>query len=324
MVVASVRLFEEVIRLGLGDTASLQKARDLAWDWVMRNPLNKESQAWDNWSGYYEDDPKDTVKTNDMNPMLTCYYILSHDDPSVVDPQWKIHVGHLIDRSRVLLGRGPFFGAWAIDEGLRPDGGVVGGSVDTEFLPHGGALLGTDNRGCCSRAGLSCRTSQWGAINAMYFEKTRDGQAREDAFRSLNYATYFAASDGKIDCCGQGGGGDYWFEDGHADAGRSFTWALGAVPEFAPIGQDHLLRSSSVVQKISYGQRRIEYRTFDNAGTEVFRLSFKPTHMAEGGVPLTERNDLKEEGYTVRSLGGGDYVVRVHHTRSNQLSVSGG
>jgi hypothetical protein len=156
----------------------------------------------------------------------------------------------------------------------------------------------------------------------MYFEKTQDGQARENAFRSLNYATYFAASDGKIDCCGRGGGGDYWFEDGYADAGRSFTWALGAIPEFAPIGQDHLLRSSSVVQKTSYGQRKIAYRTFDNAGTEVFRLTFKPTHIAAGGAPLTERNDLKEEGYTVRPLAGGDYVVRVRRVISNEISIT--
>jgi hypothetical protein len=38
---------------------------------------------------------------------------------------------------------------------------------------------------------------------------------------------------------------------------------------------------------------------------------------------LTERNDLKEEGYTVHPVAGGDYVVRVHHTRSNELTVSG-
>ena len=88
---------------------------------------------------------------------------------------------------------------------LRPDGGLIGAdSRATRICSRAcsGALLGVDNRGCCSRAGLVCRTSQWGAINAMYFEKTRDGQAREDAFRSLNYATYFAQSDGKIHCCG--------------------------------------------------------------------------------------------------------------------------
>src|SRR5207247_11071820 len=68
-----------------------------------------------------------------------------------------------------------------------------------------------------SDLGLASDTSRWGGINAMYYEKTGDAQAREDAFRSLNYATYFAASDGKISCCGQGFGGQYWFDDGYGD-----------------------------------------------------------------------------------------------------------
>jgi hypothetical protein len=324
MIVGPVRLFDELLKLGEGDATSFKRARDMAWKWLIDNPLNKASAAWDKWSGYYEDVPKDTVNVNDMTSIMTAYYILSHEDPAMVDPDWKHHVGHLIDRSRVLLGRGPFFGAWAIDEQLRPDGGITGAlSVDTEYIPRGGVLLGTDNRGCCSRAGLVCRTSQWGAVNAMYFEKTGDGTARENAFRSLNYATYFATSDGKIICCGEGTGGEWWFEDGHADAGRSFMWALGAVPAFAPIAQDHLLRSSSVVQKVKYGNRSVEYRTFDTVGTDVLRLSFKPNRVTAGGTPLAERNDIKEEGYTVQPMAGGDYVVRVRHTRSNEITLSG-
>ena len=324
MIVGPVRLFDELLKIGEGDAASYKKARDMAWQWVLDNPLNKASAAWDKWSGYYEDVPKDTVNVNDMTSIVTVYYILSHEDPSAVDPRWRFDVGHLIDRSRALLGRGPFFGAWAIDEQLRPDGGVTGASsVDTEFLPHGGALLGTDNRGCCSRAGLVCRTSQWGAVNAMFFEKTGDGTARENAFRSLNYATYFAKSDGAIACCGEGTGGMFWFEDGHADAGRSFIWALGAMPELAPIGQDHLVRSTTVIPKIHYGNRSIEYQTFDKSGTEVLRLSFKPAHVTAGGAALAEREDLKEDGYTLKMLSGGDYIVRLRHLRANQISIKG-
>jgi hypothetical protein len=47
-----------------------------------------------------------------------------------------------------------------------------------------------------------CRTSEWGALNAMYYEKTHDGRARENVLRSLNYATYFAESNLKVNCCG--------------------------------------------------------------------------------------------------------------------------
>jgi hypothetical protein len=323
MIVAPVRLFDELIRIGEGDPAGYKTARDVAWKWILKNPLNKTSEAWDKWSGYYEDVPKDTNNVNDMTSMMTAYYLLSQDNPASIDPEWDLHVGHLLDRSRVLLGRGPFFGAWAIDEQLRPDGGKIGAdSEDTEFQPRGsGALLGVDNRGCCSRAGLVCRTSQWGAINAMYFEKTRDGQAREDAFRSLNYATYFAQSDGKIHCCGLATENPLWFEDGYGDAGRNFIWAMGAVPEFAPIGQNHLLRATSVVQKVTYGSNSVEYQTFDKSGTEVLRLRFNPGHLMAGNTRLSLREDLKGEGYSVRKLSGGDYEVRLRHIDSNQISI---
>ena len=323
LVVGPVRLFDELIRLGLGDTAALKKARDLAWNWVLQQPLNSFSQAFDKWSNYYEDVPYDTENFNDMLPLMTCYYILSRDNPAEVDPKWKLHVGHLLDWDQAILGRGPFFGAWALDEQLRPDGGLRSAhSPDTVYPYPGGAPRHVYGRGCCSRAGLSCRTAQWGAINAMFFEKTRDGQARENAFRSLNYATYFAESDGKIQAAGEQYV-DIWFEDGYADAGRSFTWAMGAVPEFAPVGQNHLLRSSSVVQAVKYGDRSISYRTFDQAGTAVLRLNFKPAQVTAGGKPLKEHSDLAGPGYTVQALEGSDYVVRLRYEGAGEIAVTG-
>lgn len=349
MVVASVRLFDELIRIGAGDKAKFQAARDTAWKWIMDYPMNPSSAAWDKWSGYYEDIPKDRDNVNDMSSMMTAYYILTRENPASVDPAWKTDVGYLLDRSRLLLGRGPFFGAWGIDEQLRPDGGlgansdmseqagrdvmamleqrVAGGPIPGEPSPEydpapraGGALLRTSSRGCCSRAGLVCRTSQWGAINAMYFERTGDGQAREDAFRSLNYATYFAQTDGKISAAGNDFD-QYWFEDGYADAGRSFIWAMGAVAEFAPIGQDHLLRSTSVVQSIVYAKDRIAYRTFDNAATEVLRLTFKPGSIVADGKQLALQSSLTPDSYTVGPLAGGDYEIHVRHTQSGHVEV---
>ena len=156
----------------------------------------------------------------------------------------------------------------------------------------------------------------------MYYEKTGDAQAREDAFRSLNYATYFAASDGKISCCGQGFGGQYWFDDGYGDYIRNFMWAMGAVPEFAPVGETHLLHSTSVVQKVSYGKRSVSYQTFDRASTEVLRLNFKPRRVTAGGVTLREGRDVEAEGYTVQALASGDYVVRVRHVNSGAVSIA--
>ena len=304
MMVAPVRLFEELVRLHLDDAPGFQKARDTAWRWILEYPLNSDSQAWDKWSGYFGDVSADTENVNQALPTMTAYYILTRDDPAAVDTDWSNQVGHLIDWVRNRFGRGPYYGAWGIDEQGRPDG-----------------------RGCCSRAGLGSDTSRWGAINALYYERTGDAQARQDAFRSLNYATYFADSEGRVSCCGrdvfgQEAGGEYEFDDGYGDYVRNFMWAMGAVPEFAPAAENHLLRSTSVVQKVSYKERSVAYRTFDPQAGEVLRLNFKPSQVVSGGVALAERHDLKGEGYVLEPLEGGDYVVRVRHVKSSQVSLS--
>jgi hypothetical protein len=300
MVVAPVRLLDEMIHLKVGDTASFQKAREMAWKWLLAHPMNPDSSAWNKWSGYFEDVSKNTQNVNQTTATVTAYYLLHREDPAAIDPEWVNHVGHIIDWVRDKFGRGPYFGAWGIDEQGTPDG-----------------------RGCCSRAGLGSDSSRWGAINAMYYEKTGDAQARENAFRSLNYATYFALPDGRVSCCGLGFGGQFWFSDGYSDYIRHFLWAMGAVPDFAPAGENHLLRSSSVVQKVTYGNGSLQYRTFDNAATEVLRLNFKPARVTAGGTALSERQDLKEEGFTVQALPGGDYAVRLRHLESGEVSITG-
>jgi len=306
IVTSPLRLFDELVRIRKGDVASYQRAQEMVWKWVLYDPLNKESKAWDKWSGYFEDVPKNTRNLNQQAPDYTAYYILSRPNPAAIDPHWVDHVGHLIDWARTYLGLGPYLGAWAINEQRTPDN--VHGNVN----------------GCCSRAGDGSATGRWAAINALYYAKTGDLQAKHDAFRSLNYATYYAASDGRISCCGTDYGDEgYWWSDGYSDYLRHFNWAMGAVPEWAPKGQNHLLRSSSVVQRVTYGTRSVAYETFDPAAREVLRLNFRPAEITAGGKPLEERKDLKAEGYTVETLPQGDYVVRVRHQHSGAVSIKG-
>lgn len=299
-IASSARLFDELIRLKAGDTAAYQRARGVAWNWVLHHSLNRSSRAWDKWSGFFEDVPRRVDNVNQFLPDMTAYYILSRSDPAAVDPEWVSHVGHLIDWVRLRFGRGPFFGAWAIDEQGTPDG-----------------------RGCCSRAGQGSHGGRWAAINALFAERTGDGQAREDAFRSMNYATYFARSDGLVACCGADYHDPYWFSDGYADYLRHFNWIMGALPDLAPAGENHLLRSSTIVQKVRYDARKISYRTFDTAGVEVLRLSFKPKRVACGAAVLVERGDLHEPGYTVEPVARGDYIVRIHQDGSTEVVVEG-
>jgi hypothetical protein len=298
-IAGSLRLFDELIRLDAGDVPAWRAARATALKWLLEYPLNHDSPAWNKWSGFFEDIPRHTDDVNQLTPMAAAYYILARDDPAQVDPQWMGHVGRLLDWVRSRFGRGPFFGAQGIDEQ---------NTADASF-------------GCCSRAGQGDHTARWAAINAMFFEKTRDGQAREDAFRSLNYATYFAGSDGRIACCGVDYGDPFWFSDGYADYLRHFQWALGAMPELAPAGEDHLLRSSSVVQRVTYAAGSVTYRTFERAATEVLRLNFKPVRVRAGDRTLAARADTRAAGYTLQALPDGDWIVRVRHENSGDISL---
>src|ERR1019366_1486774 len=297
MVVASVRLFAELIRLKVGNVAEYENSRKLAWDWTLKYPMSNNR-----WIAYFEDVPHRADNANQAIPTMTAFYILSQKDPSSVDPKWIGDVGHIIDWVKRRFGRGPYFCAWASDEQGKPP----------------------DFAGCCSRAGLASDTSRWGAVNALYYEHTRDGQAREDAFRSLNYATYFAADDGKIACCGLDYADSYWWDDGYGDYIRNFLWAMGAMPELAPKGEDHLLRSTSVLRSVEYGKRTLRYTTFDPEATEVLRLSYAPTRIEADGVTLPAGSGLAGHGYTVTALPEGGYIVRIWHLTSGEVRIVGG
>jgi hypothetical protein len=267
---------------------------------MLEHQLNRDSPAWNRWSGFYEDVPYNPRSLNQATPTLTAQYLLMQPAPESVDPSWDEHAGTLLRWVQKSFGRGPFLGAWGIDEQRAPG-----------------------KPGCCSRVGLGSTTSRWAATNALLYARTGDERARELAVRSLNYATYFAASDGRVSCCGQRSTNTFWFSDGYADYLRSFNWAMAAMPDLAPKRRDHLLGSSSVVQSVSYARRRLTYRTFDASGTDVLRLSFRPRRIVAGGSVLTERSDLSAEGYVVQALGGGDFAVRIRHDSARRIALDG-
>lgn len=279
-VVGPLELLDDLISLGLGNTAAYRRAQNLAWTWLEENQLET-----DRWSGFYEDVPYNPASRNQAVPTLTALYLLG--DP-VRDPLWERHVSTLLDYVRVHFGRGPFAGAWAIDEQWAPG-----------------------KPGCCSPVGLGSTTSRWAVANAALYAHTGDAGAHELALRSLNYATYFTDSRGRVSCCGRRQQNTYWFSDGYADYLRSFSWAMALLPELAPKRQNHLLGSSSVVRWVSYARNRVSYTTYAESAHEVLRLKFRPATVTGGEM-------------TVEPADAGDYVVRVRHEHSRLITVAGG
>ncbi len=302
VVVSPLRLFDELIRIGKGDRRAYVRARRTAWRWLASHPLNPRSPTYDKWSGYFEDVAKDVNNVNQAAPTYTALYLLNRPDRSAFDREWRTQVSHLIGWVAQRFGAGPYAGALGINE---------------QGLADSGRYL------CCSASGLGSDTSRWAAVNAIYHAKTGDQPAEEDAFRSLNYATYFAASDGRVSCCGEAFGGiQYWFSDGYADYLRSFNWAMAALPGLAPDGQSHLLGSTSVVQRVTYDHRGISYRTFDRDATEVLRLTFRPRSVTAGGHAFPRRATGHGDSYTVESIGRRSFVVRLHHIHSGEVRIA--
>jgi hypothetical protein len=98
---------------------------------------------------------------------------------------------------------------------------------------------------------------------------------------------------------------------------------MAAIPSLAPVGQSHLLGSTSVVQSVAYGHDRITYSTFDSDAIEVLRLAFRPGSITAGGMALHREASLYGAGYTLEALAGGAFAVRIHHVSSGKVAVAG-
>jgi hypothetical protein len=280
-VLGSIMLMDELLRLELGDADALRRARDLAWSWMMEHPMNDDA-----WSGYFEDitiqdAPGDNP--NQYTPMQIAKYLMEHPER---DPEWPAHVRHILSFVEKTFG----------------------GNENNERGTQFGAMVVSEQR--ADMAKMASHTARYAAVSAMLFERTGDDALRERAFRSLNWATY-ACDDRGVVAVGPDKVEGWWFSDGYGDYIRHFLVAMAAVPEWAPAREDHVLRSSSIVTRVAYGDV-IAYSTFD-AATDVLRVRARPARIEAGGAVLEERADLGDrDGYTIAPLGA-DWVVRVRH-----------
>ncbi len=102
--------------------------------------------------------------------------------------------------------------------------------------------------------------------------------------------------------------------------------AIAWLPEaFAPNRENHIVRSSSVVQKVLYEKGRITYSTFDSPPEvqDVLRLAFRPTSIQADGNQLEERPALDANGFSQVPLPNGDWIVTVRHDGFRNIQVLG-
>ncbi len=287
-VIGPIRLIDELVRLNLGDVPAYRRARQIAWDWVMKYPMQNNL-----WATYFEDvsifDKPENF--NQYSPMEIARYLLQHPE---YDPDWRPHVSGLVDWVEK---------TFVVDISKEPavQWGANVVSEQIHYMPKMGS-----------------HTSRYASVLALWYERTGEAAAKEKAFRSLNWASYMCRESGVVNV----GPIDQtiWFSDGYGDYMRHFMAGLGAVPEWAPAQEDHLLRSSSVVESVSYLRQEVNYQTFDDDSTEVLRMSFTPRRVTADGKELPKRNALAGPGWTFDERTG---VLRIRHEGSHTIRVLG-
>ena len=290
-VIGAIDLLDGLSRLSLGDSRSYARARAVALAWLLRVPVTN-----DGWSGYFEDieiQPDPWANPNQYSALRTATWLIAHPDD---DPKWRQHAAHLI--------------AWATD--------AFGGDTASERGTQWGATVMSEQ--AADRVKMGSHTARLGAASALWYEATGDVAARERAARSLNWATYVCDDRGVV-AVGNEKNEGWWFTDGYGDYTRHFLVAMAAVPEWAPPGELHLLRSSSVVTHIEYERNRASWSTFSKDATDTLRAPSRPTSVTAAGAVLKEQPSRDGE-YAVRPLASGDVLVRVHHAAEGPVVVT--
>ena len=273
-----VKLLRELVRikdkinLSEDKSALYKTSAKLAWKWLFER--NGPLKTF-NWNGYFEDVERDPSLSNrvQITPVELAKYL--SENPQY-DENADVHIPALLYYA---FSAFKTKGMDAMNEQLWC------------FKPMGS------------------HTARYASACALWFEQTGDEWFKEQAYRYLNTASYMTYDNGVVAT------GPYylrtWFSDGYSDYIRHFLDALAAIPEWAPSDENHLLKSSSIVQQISYNDKKIEYTTFDGQSTEKFRLDSKPKKVMVGKRKLNETSKQEEDGWLWEKLNkGGVFTVR--------------
>lgn len=257
-VIEPIRLLEELTRIQARIAAmpeqvkTWQRARDIAWNWLYSKDGPMKTYVWNN---YFEDVPNDPrqANRNQVTPMETARYLLRNPDRDV---NLDINVLALIH--------------W----------------VQSAFGTEGMDAI-KEQTWCYEPMGS--HTARFASVCALWYERTGDVAFKEKAYRYFNNATYSTDPNGVVRV-----GPTWpssWFSDGYSDYVRHFLDGFAAIPDWAPADRDHVLRSSSAIQKITYSDSSIDIKTFDTEGTVSIRMTARPSAVSINGARLNEKKN---------------------------------
>jgi hypothetical protein len=240
----ALRMFEGLPALGRGDAKKYAAASAILVNWLKKYPLRTNK-----WGPFFEDIPTADWSDTEHNADTLAMYILERRKNW--DENWREHAKSTLDWSYRTFANHEF-DKW----------GVVAINEQTAYRVPGNS-----------------HTSRHAAVEFLYCEQTDDCSTKEDAIRRLNWATYTVDNDGK----NRYPRDDVWLTDGYGDYVRHYLRAMASAPELAPNDQNHLLRTSTVIQSIRYEPGKIRYTKFDANSVERFKFgAFTPISVVGG------------------------------------------
>lgn len=295
-----LEFFDKLIQTGYtGQGGELVAARNAGRQWL-RDVLLPEWTRDETWGRNYWD-WEDPVQAENVTEFVV-RYLIEHQD---IFPNWKNDARNILslflNRTSVCPGSAGdvYSGAWAYPE----------------------------SSSCCGRS-LWYGPLELAPVWAQYGVQAVSPWALEIARRMAILSTYDGHDNGVVEDNIDGGpivaGG--WFKIAHPMALKHVLNAMAWMPEICgPSRENHILRCGSVVNHVEYGKGCIEYETFDtvSGGEDVLRLAFDPVSVVEDGNPLSRCDVLDGNGYTVKSLDNGDFIVTVRHEGQTRIRVEG-
>jgi malectin (di-glucose binding ER protein) len=299
-IVYQLTMLDELIRLGYtGRNNSIVEARDAARVYL-RDVLLPKWAVLDTWGRNYWDweDPMQSQTTTDW----AARYMMDHKE---YFPNWKNDVRNILSIFLTHTSADPkskgevYSGAWAFPE----------------------------SSGCCDSS-LAWGPMELALAFAQYGAEANDEWGREMARRQQILATYDVHDTGVVEDNIDGGqiAAGEWFNGTHPSALHWLLMTMGWIPDImGPARENHLVRSSAVVNSVVYDKGDVRYSTFDAPANTVdtLRLAFEPTRITADGAALAKRSDLAANGYTTEALANGDFIVKVRHDGARRMSVQG-
>lgn len=128
-----------------------------------------------------------------------------------------------------------------------------------------------------------------------------------------------------------------WLTDGYGDFVRHYLRAMAALPELSPSDEEHILSSTSVIQRVEYKNQiagnpdqdnhnsdhkniGLRYTAYDKKGTEQLRLMTKPTQILLGRKTISETATIGAEGYLWKPLKVGG-ILTINRINANEVTI---